>query len=88
MGIAGVAFLCACLTRSARRSPTLDETYYRKKRKEGKSHACALRCLGQRWLKILWKLWQSRTPYDAELHQRNQLSHGSWVIALLPAASE
>jgi transposase len=64
------------------------EAYYRKKRNEGQSHACALRCLGQRWLKILWKMWQTRTCYDAELHQRNQVRHGSWVIALLPTESE
>jgi transposase len=60
------------------------EAYYQKKRAEGKSHACALRCLGQRWLKILWKIWQTRTRYDPELHQRNQVKHGSWVIALMP----
>jgi transposase len=58
------------------------ETYYQSLRKRGKSHACALRCLGQRWLKILWKMWQTRTPYDAELHQKNQLRHGSWVLKL------
>jgi len=61
------------------------EAYYRKKCAEGQTHACALRCLGQRWLKILWKMWQTRRPYDAELHQRNQTHHGSWVIALLPS---
>ena len=61
------------------------ETYYRKKREEGQSHACALRCLGQRWLKILWKMWQTKTAYDAELHQRNQIEHGSWVITLQTA---
>ena len=61
------------------------EAYYQKKRKEGQSHACALRCLGQRWLKILWKMWQTKAPYDAELHQRNQLKHGSWVIGLMSA---
>lgn len=60
--------------------------YYTRKREEGKTHACALRCLGQRWLKILWKMWQTRTCYDPELHQRNQVRHGSWVIALTPAA--
>lgn len=59
--------------------------YYEKKRAEGQSHACALRCLGQRWLKILWKMWQRRERYDPELHQRNQLKHGSWVIGLLSA---
>ena len=61
------------------------EAYYRKKRAEGQTHACALRCLGQRWLKILWKMWQTHRPYDAELHQRNQVKHGSWVIALTTA---
>ncbi len=64
------------------------QAYYQKKRKEGKSHACAIRCLGQRWLKIIWKMWQDGKPYDAELHQRNQIKHGSWVIALLPAATK
>lgn len=58
------------------------ETYYQALRQRGKSHAGALRCLGQRWLKILWKMWQTRTCYDAELHQKNQLQHGSWVLNL------
>ncbi len=79
------------------------QAYYQKKKAEGQSHACALRCLGQRWLKILWKNnvplrdnvplrvnvplrgWRNRKPYDAELHQRNQVKHGSWVIALMPS---
>ncbi len=58
------------------------EVYYRQKREEGKSHACALRCLGQRWLKILWKMWQTKKPYDEQMHMRNQIRHGSWVIAM------
>lgn len=61
------------------------EAYYQKKREQGQTHACALRCLGQRWLKILWKMWKTKTPYNAELHQRNQLKHGSWVIGLMSA---
>jgi DNA-binding response OmpR family regulator len=32
--------------------PPRAETYYQQKRGEGQSHACALRCLGRRWLKI------------------------------------
>jgi transposase len=71
----------------SRRACPWAEAYYRKKRAEGKSHACALRCLGQRWLKILWKMWQTGRRYDAALHQRNQVRHGSWVIALQPAAT-
>jgi transposase len=61
------------------------DIYYRQKRAEGKSHACALRCLGQRLLKILWKMIQTRQLYDADLHARHQKQHGSWVLTLLNA---
>lgn len=64
------------------------DVYYRQKRAEGKSHACALRCLGQRLLKILWKMIQTRQPYDADLHARNQKQHGSWVLALIKPEAE
>ncbi len=57
--------------------------YYQQKRTEGKSHACALRCLGQRWLKIIWKMLRTHQLYDPNLHQRNQLKHGSWVLRLI-----
>lgn len=60
-------------------------TYYAAKRAKGKSHSCALRCLAQRWLKILWKMWQTHTPYDPEFHARNQQRHGSWVLQFQPA---
>ena len=71
---------------------TWAEVYYQQKKQAGLSHAAALRCLGQRWLKILWKRWQTGKPYDEALHTRNQIKHGSWVIALTssstsPAAS-
>jgi transposase len=61
------------------------EAYCQKHRANGQSHACALRCLGQRWLKILWKMWQSNTRYDEALHTRNQTQHGSWVLSLVTA---
>jgi len=64
------------------------DAYYRRKRAQGQSHACALRCLGQRWLKILWKMWQTGQPYRPEYHQRNQLKHGSWVLTLLPPTAQ
>lgn len=60
------------------------EAYYQAHRDKGQTHACALRCLGQRWLKILWKMWQTGTPYDEALHARNQVKHGSWLIRLQP----
>jgi len=56
--------------------------YYAAHRKKGQSHACALRCLGMRWLKILAAMIRNQTPYDDALHARNQLKHGSWVLGL------
>jgi transposase len=61
------------------------QSYYQAHRAKGQSHACALRCLGQRWLKILWKMWQTRSPYNEALHTRNQTKHGSWVLQFKPA---
>ena len=52
------------------------------------NHACALRCLGQRLLKILFKMITDKRPYDAELHARNQQKHGSWVLTLMNAPCE
>jgi transposase len=69
----------------SRRCCSWANVYYQALRKRGKTHASALRCLGLRWLKILWKMWQTHQPYDAELHTRNQIQHGSWVLKLNPA---
>ena len=66
-----------------RKASVWGQTYYQQKRDEGMSHACALRCLGQRLLKILFRMLKTKTPYDAELHARNQKKHGSWVIKLV-----
>jgi transposase len=60
------------------------QAYYAQKKQEGQSHARALRCLGQRWLKILWRMWQEGQPYDEARHLLDQTRHGSWVIGLLP----
>lgn len=62
------------------------QTYYQRKREAGKGHATALRCLAGRWQKILWKMIQTRKCYDPELHLRNMIRHGSWVVNLMPQA--
>jgi transposase len=66
-----------------RRASAWGQTYYQQKRQEGMTHVCALRCLGQRLLKILFRMITTKIPYDAELHARNQQKHGSWVMKLV-----
>lgn len=63
-----------------RKATVWGQTYYEKKREQGMSHACALRCLGQRLLKIVFRIISDKKPYDGELHARNQKKHGSWVL--------
>jgi hypothetical protein len=38
-----------------------------------KNHA--YRCLANRWLGIIWKMWQSRQPYDEAYHLRQLYTH-------------
>jgi transposase len=57
--------------------------YYKAHRDKGQSHACALRCLAKRWLKVLWKMWQTKRCYNEELHHADQVKHGSWVVTQL-----
>jgi transposase len=70
-----------------RKASVWGQTYYKTKRKKGMSHACTLRCLGQRLIKIIFKMLTDRKPYDAELHARNQKQHGSWVLNLIEQTS-
>jgi len=68
----------------SRRKCAWAEAYYQQKKSRGCGHAHALRCLGQRWLKILWRMWQEHVPYDEALHMRSLARSESWVLSLLP----
>jgi transposase len=71
----------------SRRTCLWAQTYYAAKRANGHSHASALRCLGKRWLKILWRMWQDRMPYQESIHLESLKTHGSFVAELLTAQS-
>lgn len=44
------------------------QAYYRSVLPHCRTQNDAIRRLANRWLDILWKLWQRRTPYDQEYH--------------------
>jgi hypothetical protein len=48
--------------------------YYKRMLKKGKKHAAILRALAFKWIRILWKCWQDRKPYDPAAYLR-QLRH-------------
>lgn len=42
--------------------------YWQQLRPRTKNNNHAYRCLANRWLSIIWKLWQTRQPYDEAYH--------------------
>jgi len=44
--------------------------YYDQKRAQGKSHHSVVRALAFKWIRILFRCWKDRTPYDEQLYQR------------------
>lgn len=50
------------------------KAYYETLKAKGKRHWAILRALAFKWVRILWKCWQTRTPYD-ELRYLKQLAH-------------
>lgn len=50
------------------------QAYYAQQRARGKSHPAAVRALAFKWIRILFRCWQTRTPYDESLYL-NALQH-------------
>lgn len=52
--------------------PAVDwaRTYYARQRERGKSHHTAVRALAFKWIRILWRCWHDRTPYDDARYAR------------------
>lgn len=40
------------------------KVYYERMQAKGKGHHAILRALAFKWIRVLWKCWQTRTPYD------------------------
>lgn len=40
------------------------KAYYEQQKKRGKNHWAIMRSLAFIWIRILWKCWKTRTPYD------------------------
>jgi transposase len=41
---------------------------YRRARERGQDHPHAIRTLGRAWLRVLWRCWRDRVPYDSARH--------------------
>ena len=57
------------------------EAYYRQRRAKGSSHQAALRALAFKWIRIVYRCWQTRTPYDEATYLSALKRRGSPLIA-------
>jgi hypothetical protein len=48
-------------------------TYWQEVYARCRSKSQAYRCLANRWLAIIWKMWQTRKPYDEAYHLKQRL---------------
>jgi transposase len=55
--------------------------YYRRQREKGSSHQAALRALAFKWIRILYRCWQTRTPYDEVTYLNSLKRRGSPLLA-------
>jgi transposase len=58
----------SCLADSSRKHNPWARAIYEAAVARGKDHPHALRILGRAWLRVIWRMWQDRTPYDPARH--------------------
>jgi transposase len=52
-------------------------SFYHAKLKEGKEHTEILRALAFKWIRVIWKCWQTQTPYNEARYLKQLRRRGS-----------
>lgn len=58
---------------------TWAKAYYDAQIQRGKGHHAAVRALAFKWVRIIFRCWQTRTPYDEATYLAALHQHGSWI---------
>ncbi len=59
------------------------KTYYELQLDRGKSHNAAVRALAYKWIRILFRCWKNRQPYQDDTYIQSLSKHGSAVASSL-----
>jgi len=62
--------------------------YYEQQRDKGASHQAAVRTLAFKWIRIVFRCWQTGTPYDESVYLAALQRRGSSLISNLAQSSE
>src|SRR5713101_8996240 len=63
------------------------QVYYQQQRDNGKAHQAAVRALAFKWLRILYRCWQDRTPYNESVYLNALHRRGSSLMQNLAKES-
>jgi transposase len=63
------------------------QVYYQQQRDKGTTHQAAVRALAFKWIRILYRCWQERRPYDESVYLQALKRRGSSLIQQLAKAS-
>ena len=77
-----VEFACHSIGRSQ-----WAKLYYDEQIKRGKGHHAAVRALAFKWIRIIFRCWQTRTPYDEEKYLAALQRHGAWIATEIKKAA-
>jgi transposase len=58
-----------CMADNSRHASTWAATVYTNAKARGCTHPHAIRILARAWLRVIWRAWQDRTPYDPTRHR-------------------
>jgi len=63
------------------------KVFYDEQIRRGKNHNAAVRALAFKWIRILFRCWRARVPYDEATYLAALQRHGSWIAAVLQSAA-
>ncbi len=63
------------------------QVYYQQQRDKGNTHQAAVRALAFKWIRILYRCWQERTPYDESTYLQALTRRGSSLLQNLAKVS-
>jgi transposase len=70
----------------SRRWCTWARAYYQLQRNRGKGHHAALRALAYKWIRILFRCWKDRKPYQEDTYLQSLAKHQSQLLSkMLPS---
>jgi hypothetical protein len=64
------------------------KAYYQSQRQRGKTHPAAVRALAFKWIRIIWKCWQTRTEYDEAVYVESLKRRNSPLMKYIEEASQ